>query len=163
MGQYRREFLGVPPGRAVRSEKAFTLVEVLLAAVIVGVAVPAILLLVGSTTMQSKGIQEYTSAMMLANHTREMMSGLPFDDVQAFNGQSFSPPIDANRQPMSGMDKWQQSIAVQLVGDSQGQHLDTVGDTSAIAARVTVTISQRGSASAPWVQVVTISWLKTRY
>ena len=163
MGQYRREFPGVPPGCAARFEKAFTFVEVLLATVIVGVAVPAILLLVGSTTMQSKGSQEYTGAMMLANHTREMMSGLSFDEVRNLNGQSFSPPADANRQTILGMETWKQSIAVQLVGDSQGQHLDTIGDTSAIAARVTVTISKRKSASTPWGQVVTISWLKTRY
>lgn len=153
----------MPPERAARIEKAFTFVEVLLATVIVGVAVPAILLLVGSTTMQSKGSQEYTSAMMLANHTREMMSGLSFDEVYAFNGQTFSPPHDANNQTILGMETWQQSIAVQLVGDSQGQHLGTVGDPSAIAARVTVTISKRRSVSAPWVHVVAISWLKTMY
>jgi Tfp pilus assembly protein PilV len=139
-------------------------VEVLLAAVIVGVAVPAILLLVGSTTMQNKVSQEYTSAMMLANHTREMMSGLSFDEVYAFNGQSFCPPRDANNQEIDEKDMWRrQSIVVQLVGDSQGQHLGTVGDPSAIAARVTVTISKRRSVSDPWVQVVTISWLKTMY
>jgi len=30
-------------------------------------------------------------------------------------------------------------------------------------SRVTVTISKRRSVSDPWVQVVTISWLKTMY
>ncbi len=163
MGPCHREFPGVPPGRAARTEKAFTFVEVLLATVIVGVAVPAILLLVGSTTMQSKGSQEYTGAMMLANHTREMMSGLSFDEVYAFNGQSFSPPHDANNQTILGMDTWRQRIEVQLVGDSQGQHLGAVDYPSPIAARVTVTISKWRSVNAQWVQVFAISWLKTMY
>jgi hypothetical protein len=147
-------------------------VDVILATIIIGLAVPAVLLLVGSISMQSQGSQEYTTALTLANHTREMMSGLSFDDVRGFAGQSFSPPVDALGQPpvdalgqpLPGMDQWQQSIAVQLVGDSLGQHLGTVeGDTSAIAERVTVTIFHRLSANDTWGEVVTISWLKTRY
>jgi hypothetical protein len=139
-------------------------VDVILATIIIGLAVPAVLLLVSSISMQSQGSLDYATALTLANHTREMMSGLSFDDVRGFAGQSFSPPVDALGQPLPGMDQWQQSIAVQLVGDSLGQHLGTVeSDTSAIAERVTVSIFHRVSANDTWGEVVTISWLKTRY
>jgi type II secretory pathway pseudopilin PulG len=174
------------PRAVTRVAKAFTYVEVMLATIVVGVAVPALLLLVGSTTKLNASSQQYTTALMLANQMHEMMSSLPFndplsgthtggpnageglvgqyDDVQDFDGLSVSPPIDANRQGMDGMDNWRQSVAVQLLGNSQGKLLGSVtGDTAAIVERVRVTVSYRTPGGSQWVPVVTLSFLKTRY
>lgn len=158
----------------------------MIATIVIGLAVPAILMLVGATTTQNSQSQQYTTALMLANQVREMMSGLPFNDpvygshlgvqdpgentiadyndVQDFDGKSYNLPVDANRQTISGMDNWRQSISVQLVGDSQGAQLETVtGNSAAIVERVRVTVSYRSAASAAWATVLTTSWLKTRY
>lgn len=136
----------------------------MVASIIIGLAVPSILLLVGSSTMQNNYSQKFATANMLASQVREMMSTMAFTDVLALNGQTNNPPIDANHDPITGMDNWQQGITVTLVGDGQGASLDTItGNPLAIVARVRVTMSYRKSASDPWSPIVTTSWLKTRY
>ena len=149
---------------ARRCARAFTYVEVAIATIVIGLAIPAVLLLIGVTTSQNRQSQEFTTGLMLVNQIREMMSPMSFSAAQALNGRTYNPPVDANRQPISGTDDWQQSVSVQLIGDSQGASLDSVvNNPSAVVELVRVTVSRRSSPNNPWRQVVTTSWMKTKY
>src|SRR5262245_53309678 len=105
-----------------RRPNAFTLIEVSLAMVIVGVGILAMMQLLAVCTTQNRAGAEITTATLLAENIRETMAGLPltdpifghgtfgaesgqslagFDDVDDFDGQTFNPPIDAFRQPVT--------------------------------------------------------------
>lgn len=138
--------------------------ETTLAVVIVGLAVVAIVRLVAATNQQTGYSQKLTTAFMLANHTREMMTTMDFTTLQTRNSLTYSPPIDANGQPITALANWQQTISVQLVGDNTGASLyGVVNNQQAIVARVRVTISYRPVSTAAWSPIVSLSWLRGRY
>jgi Tfp pilus assembly protein PilV len=177
-----------PP--AHRRRRGLTLMETTLATVVVGLAVLATVKLVSATSMQTGYSQRLTTAFMLANNMRELLGSLPFNDpttnttpasplpngpqngeasvsqyndVQDFNNYKANPPIDANRQSISSLTNWQQSVSVQLVGDQFGSHINSGGSTLSVVERIKVTISFRDSPTSAWSPIVSSSWIKTKY
>lgn len=135
----------------------FTLAEVALTVVIVGTGVLATVRLFATCTQQTRESSDMTTAMFLANNIQEAVANLPFsdpsgstnvgleetaapvtlwNDIDDFTGKSFSPPLDANRLPIAGLEKFTQEITVQRVDP---QRL-SVAATGSDAARVTVRI-----------------------
>lgn len=146
-----------------RRSRGLTLMETALATVIVGMAVLSLVKLITVTTQETGYSQRLTTAYMLANQIRESTTGLTFSQVQALNGVSYSPPIDSNKQQLSNLTNWQQSISVQTMGDVNGQLLNGAGGSYSVVERVRVTISFRASADDNWTPIVTTSWWKTLY
>ena len=158
------------PGR-----RGFTLIEAALVTVVIGVGVVAMLQLLAAGTMSNGYATEMTTAVNLANNVREISLGMSFydpdtaanqtpqwstressvatyDDVLDLDGQTFSPPLDVRRQPMTGYANWSQKVDVETVADDSVASVrpDT---TSEPTARVTVTILHNGK------QVYQTSWL----
>src|SRR3954465_748332 len=101
-----------------RPRRGFTLMEAALATIIVGTGITALMALAGSLTNQNNTAGQMTTSMLLASHIQEAMEGLSFNarayaspsfgpgpgetlanfnDIDDFDGQSISPPIDAAR------------------------------------------------------------------
>jgi prepilin-type N-terminal cleavage/methylation domain-containing protein len=135
----------------------FTLIEVALTTVIVGTGILAGVQLLAACSQQNRAAAQATTAMLLANNVQEAIAHLPFsdpsgsttfgleeagqpmtlwDDVDDFNGRTFSPPIDAALQPIPDLAKFSQQITVQRC-DPQRLTLNAAG---ADAARVTVRV-----------------------
>jgi len=170
------------PRRKVR--RGITLLETALATVIVGTAVLAIVRLVSAVTTQNFYAQKTTTALMLANNIREVMNGLPFNDpangnhlgpdngvvsvsqyndCQDFSGFTASPPIDANRQPISNLSSWQQSVSVTHVNPSNYLLTDSLATDAAVTMdRVKVVVSYQVQGTATWTPIVTVEWLKAK-
>ena len=68
------------PVQAPRRRRAFTLIETMLTAIIVGLAISALVKQVLVSTQQNRFTQRMTTGSFLANNVREMMAGLPFND-----------------------------------------------------------------------------------
>jgi len=160
--------------------------ETALATLIVGSAVLSLVKLVTSTTQQSSYTQKITTGLMLASQIREMMADLPFcdpyngvdtsgpdvgettvaqyNDVEDFNGYTACPPIDAHRQPITGLPDWRQVVTVTLVGDNSGNTLNgVVNNLGAVVERVKVVVSYRTPGGNNWQPVASSVWLKTKY
>jgi prepilin-type N-terminal cleavage/methylation domain-containing protein len=78
------------PRRKPARKRGFTLIETTLTSIIVGVSVTALVKLVIVNTQQNRYSQQLTTACLLAENCREMMTGLSFSDPS--NGTlSFGP------------------------------------------------------------------------
>lgn len=130
---------------------------------IVGVGVVGLMQLVTVCAFQNRAAAQTTSAALLAEHVREMLADLPlndptvgsthfgsesgesiatFDDVDDFDGQTFSPVRDGSRAVLDGFDGYSQSIVVNPVSASQlnGNQSGTAIAKSTYTGAVRVTI-----------------------
>jgi len=120
-----------------RVRRGFTLIEASITTVIIGVGCVAMLELLGTGTLANNDGTDLTTAMNLAGNVRECMTGLSYsdpispthwgaeagettvklyNDIDDFDGKSFSPPIDARRNSLgSGYSTWAQSVKVESV------------------------------------------------
>ena len=143
-----------------------------LATIIIGVGVTAIVSLLAKGTISNLNGADLTTAVNLANNVHELTFGLNFVDpnnpsnwgpeggetlatyghLDCFDGQTFSPPIDARRQSLSNYTGWSQQVSVTKV-DINRLVTTVPNSTSMPSARVTVTIQHLGQS------VYSESWL----
>jgi type II secretory pathway pseudopilin PulG len=114
--------------------RAFTLVETGLAIVIIGTGVMALLQLLAAGSMVNQGGAELTTAVNLANNIHEISIGLPFRNPTTpsslakdsggptaytylwdMNGDTYSPPLDVRRNPISIYANWSQQVTINTV------------------------------------------------
>lgn len=163
-----------------RRPNAFTLIEVSLAMVIVGVGIMAMMQLLAICTTQNRAGAEITIATLLAENVRETMAGLPlsdpifghatfgaesgqslagYDDIDDFDGVTLNPPIDAFRQPVTELSHYTQIVSVSPVQPAQ---LSTAVSKSTYtgAVRVRVRVMFRSDDSQPLEEVHQASWIR---
>jgi hypothetical protein len=151
----------------------FMLIEAALTTVIIGVAVVALLAVIGSATATNGNNRELTRGVFLAQEIREMLAPLPacqdggrfgpepgealasFNDLDDFNGQTFTPPINAQRQalPADEWAGWTQSVAVANIDPNYLAGHQTIQGGSTDMIRVTVEVRKDGRL------VYRLSWL----
>lgn len=167
------------PRLKLAQRRGFSLIETVLATIIVGVGVMSLMQLFVSCTAQNRLGASMTSAMFLAQNIQEAMADLPFrdpagtpfgleetaqglvgfDDVDDFNGWTSAAgnPIDSTRTALPKLSNYVQAVTVDRVNVNQiSQTL--VGED---AVRVTVRVSYRppgGTAS----EVYRLSWIRMR-
>lgn len=177
-----------PPNRARRHPRqGFTLIEAMLALIIVGVGVTAMMNLFAACTRQNAAAANITTAMLLAENIQETMASLSFsdpafgktyfgpepgqtlasyDDIDDFDSRTFNPPIDSTRAPIAGLPNYQQAVSVwpiypnKLNSNTNPASPDISQTTYTGAARVTVRILHRRTAASPFVEVYRTSWIR---
>lgn len=155
-----------------RTRRGFTLVEAALTMVIVGTGVMALLQLLAAGTMSNSTATELTTAINLANNVHEIAISLPFTNsanptsttfkdsggptsytyLWDMNGDTYSPPLDIQRHPISIYSNWSQVVTVNSV-DPTNLTAIRPNSTSLPTARVTVVILHHGKT------VYQTSWL----
>ncbi|MFT3788869.1 MAG: prepilin-type N-terminal cleavage/methylation domain-containing protein [Tepidisphaeraceae bacterium] len=168
-----------------KTAPGFTLIEAAVAVAVIAVGSMAVMQLSYACTKQNAYSGQITTASMLATHIREMLQPLSFndpstgtatfgaesgetlsgyDDVDDFNGQTFSPPIDVNRQTISGMPGYSQRVTVRpvstakLSGNLTGTEISNSTYTGAV--RITVDILYTEPGSNRTGTAYTMSWIK---
>jgi hypothetical protein len=131
--------------------------------------------LLAKGTMSNLDGADLTTGVNLANCIHELTFGLNFVDpnnpnnwgpetgetlatyshLDDFNGQTFSPPIDARRQTLATYNNWSQQVSVTKV-DINRLSTTVPNGTSTPSARVTVTALHFGQ------PVYTESWTITQ-
>jgi len=130
--------------RRARPRRGFTLIEAATTTVIVGVGCLAMLQLLAAGTRANGESSELTTAMNLAGNIRECLTHHDgpvkavafsdptvtdgwgpepgettldsYDDLDDFDGKTFSPPIDARRGSLgSAYNGWSQTVTVESV------------------------------------------------
>lgn len=159
------------------ANKGFTLIEALIASVLVGVGIVALLVAAKSGTQVNMAGRNITQATYLSQEIREWTLKLPFsdpdagdagnppgpdgsdpqefvDDLDDLLDVTYSPPRDASGQAIPDADGWSQHISLQWKDpDSLGTTV-TVGSSDVI--RVVITIARDGH------DVLSTGWLVTR-
>lgn len=166
------------PARAARTRRGFTLPEVSLTILIVGMSILGVVQLLAACTVQNREAANVTTAMFLANNVQEAMADLPFsdpsgsatfgleedgqpivvwDDVDDFNAHTASPPIDATRRNLPQLSDFRQRITVQRV-DPHKLSLDAAGTD---AARVIALVEKQGN-DGSWRELHRLTWVRVR-
>jgi prepilin-type N-terminal cleavage/methylation domain-containing protein len=167
-----------PRARGARS-RGFTLIETALATVIVGVGVLAIVAAQQAFHQQNAWSSRAAIATYLANEIREMTFNLPrhdpvtgttiwgpepneadwydFDDLDDFDGLTFSPPLNAQRDPIANMEGWAQHITVRNVEPNNITIERPNGSTSLV--RVEVIVTFQGPADTQPMVITSVSWI----
>ncbi len=154
--------------------KGFSLIEVLIAIVLVGFAVASLVASNIAFTRANGAGTELTTAEFLIEQIRELTVLLPvvdpetetdifgpesgetlanYDDLDDFNGASFSPPIGAaDRNVLSGCDAFSQQVAVENVSASNFEQVVGAHTSDFVRVTVTVLLNAREISSASWLR-----------
>lgn len=164
-------FVQTPKKSVLTRRRGFTLIEAALVTTIISFGVLAMLQLLAVGTVSNNDGAEMSTAINLAKSLREMMVGMPiadpttpthwgteagenlafYDDIDDFDGKTYSPPIDARRTSIVALNDWSQTIRVQTVDPNL--LTSTVPNGTTAAVRVTVTVSHNNK------QVTSYSWV----
>lgn len=159
----------------LRRGNGFSLIEVLIAVILIGLAITALLAANGSFTIANSAGTDLSTAEFLIEQIRELMALLPvvdpqtgtatfgseeaglayYDDLDDFDGVSFSPPIDANRNVLNNFAAFSQLVIVENVNPSNFEQV--VGDHSTSFVRVTVKVLLNTK------EISSTSWIRARY
>jgi prepilin-type N-terminal cleavage/methylation domain-containing protein len=161
--------------RDARYKNGFSLIEVLIAVILIGVAIAS---LVGANIAFTKANSAGTNlstAEFLVEQIRELTTLLPvvdpnttiatfgpeeatlaeYDDLDDFDGASFSPPISADREVLNDFTAFGQQITVENVSAANFEQV--VSDHNSFFVRVTVRVFLSSE------EISSASWIRARY
>lgn len=171
MGNRKRsKFHGINCGKA-----GFTLIEVLVAAILIGLAVTALVGVSRSFSYANGETIEMSTAEFLSEQIRELTMNLAvrdpqtgaatfgaeeaslseYDDIDDFNLLQLNPPIDVHRQTLSEFGFYTQRIIVENVSASNFNQ--TVSNHGSSFYRISVEILYNGR------RVDSTSWIRAYY
>ncbi|MHC4076689.1 MAG: type II secretion system protein [Planctomycetota bacterium] len=154
-------------------KNAFTIIEVLIALILVGIAIASLLAASNSFTKASGAGAELSTAEFLTEQIRELTTLLPvtdpntgtatfgpeagetlatYNDLDDFDSLSFSPPISTDRQSLTDFVGFSQQITVENVSSTDfGQ---VVADHGSPFVRITtkVFLNTREICAASWIR-----------
>ena len=157
-----------------RYEGGFSLLEVLIAIILVCLAIATLVIANSSFTKGNAAGTELSTAEFLIEQIRELTILLPvvdpesenatfgpeadettlanYDDLDDFDGASFCPPINADRTVLNEYAAYTQQVTVQNV--SAGNFEQVIGDHGSSFVRVTVKVflNSKQISSADWVR-----------
>ena len=166
-----------------RRSAGFSLIEVLIAGMILSVAVLSIVAAQQAFHQQNNVAEHYATALSLANEVREVMLGLPavdpitgstffgaetdesnvtqYDDLDDFDGSgsgvTFSPPINALRQTITDLPGWSQQVTVEPVSPNDISGAAVTSQTGVLRVTVVVSANDNGTME----EVTRLTWLST--
>lgn len=135
--------------------KGFTLIEVLIAIVLIGVAIAALVASNAAFTQSNAAGTELSTAEFLIEQIKELTATRDYDDVVGFDGDIFSPPIDVNSQPLIEFTGFVQQVTVVNVNPADFDQV--VADPNSDFIRVTVEVLLNGR------QISSQSWIRANY
>ncbi|MBA7683377.1 hypothetical protein ES703_91741 [subsurface metagenome] len=154
----------------------FSLIEVLIAIVLVGLAIVSLIAANNSFTQANAAGRDLSTAEFLIEQIRELNTLLPvvdpntgastfgpevgealagYDDLDDFDGASFSPPISSDRDVLSNFAAFGQQITVENVSDTDFE--EVVGDHSSSFVRITVKVFLNSK------EISSTSWIRAGY
>jgi hypothetical protein len=165
--------------RATKYNGGFSLIEALIAIVLVGLAVASLLAANGAFTKANGAGTDLSTAEFLVEQIRELTALLPvvepgtpesgvdvfgpesgetlatYDDLNDFDDKSFTPPINADRTALADLAAFSQQVTVQNVNASNFELV--VADHGSAFIRVTVKIYLNSK------EISSANWLRARY
>ena len=119
-------------------KNGFTLIEVLMAVILVGLAIAS---LVGANIAftRTNGLgANLSTAEFLIEQAKGLTVLTDYDDLHSFDGVQFSPPVSTDAQPLTDFAVFTQQLTVENVSNSDLQ--TTVSDYSSDFVKITVRV-----------------------
>lgn len=162
--------------RDTKYKSGFSFIEVLIAVMLVGFAIASLMTANAAFTKANGTGTDLSTAEFLIGQIKELTMLLPvidpqdefttfgpetgetladYDDLDDFNGATFTPPIDAERTTLNVFPAYSQKIAVENVNASDFEQV--VANHSSNFVRVTVRVYLNSR------QISSANWLRARY
>jgi type II secretory pathway pseudopilin PulG len=138
--------------RASSIENAFSLIEVLIATILVGLAIVALIAANSSFTKANAAGTELSTAEFLIEQIRERTALVDYAGLYAFDGVSFSPPISAGGEVLSHFAAFSQQVTVVNVSASDFEQVVDDGSSDFIRVTVKVLLNSRQICSTSWIR-----------
>ncbi|MHC4727914.1 MAG: type IV pilus modification PilV family protein [Planctomycetota bacterium] len=159
-----------------RRKNGFTLIEVLIGVLLVGLAIVSLISANGAFTQANGSGVELSTAEFLIEQIRELTTMLPvidpntgtstfgpeasetllsYNDLDDFNGANFSPPVSASRIALNDLSAYTQQITVENVSASDFEQV--VGNHTSFFVRVNVKVLLNTT------EVSSARWLRSQY
>ena len=156
-------------------EDGFSLIEVLIAILLVGLAIASLVTANSAFTKANGAGVELSTAEFLIEQIRELSTLLPvidpetgiftfgpeaaetladYDDLDDFDGASFSPPIDADRNVLNDLAAFSQQITVENVDASDFEQVVIDHNSNFVRVTVKVFLNSRQISSARWLRAL---------
>jgi prepilin-type N-terminal cleavage/methylation domain-containing protein len=152
----------------------FSLIEVLIAIILIGLAIASLIAANSSFTEANAAGTDLSTAEFLLEQIRELTTLLPvidsndgtstfgpeeatladYDDLDDFDGANFSPPISADREVLNDFAAFSQQITVENVNAANFEQV--VSNHSSFFVRVTVKVFLNSR------EIVSASWIRAR-
>ena len=133
-----------------RKAGGFTLIEAVFSIIIIGFAVSALMLLLGTGTKVTAYGNRLSQAVFLAEEMRAMTDDVEYTNLLSYDGVIYNG-VDANGKILPGVEGFQQQLIVQ--GVNPADMTLAVGNVDMI--RITAVVTYFGS------EMTRISWLRT--
>ena len=168
--------------REKKYKSGFTLIEVLIAILLIGIAVVSLVAANGAFTKANGAGTDLSTAEFLVEQIRELNALLPvidpgstvwtfgpedgetlladyddLDDFDGFNSAALGAPIDANRIPLVDLAAFSQQITVEKVNNSDFELVVDDNDPTSHFVRVTVRVYLNSK------EISSTSWLRAQY
>lgn len=136
-------------------KNGFTLVEVLIAVILVGLAIVSLVAANNSFTQANAAGTDLSTAEFLVEQAKELTALTTFDNLWAFDDQVYSPPKAADGTSLNDFSQFSQHVTVQSVNPSNFDQV--VGDHSTSFVKVTVNVFLNSQ------EICSDSWIRAKY
>ena len=156
-------------------KSGFTFVEVLIAIILVGLAIASLVAANSSFTKANSAGTDLSTAEFLIEQIKELTVLLPvidpntgtsifgpeeatladYDDLDDFDGASFSPPISVGRETLNDFAAFSQQITVENVNPANFE--EVISDHNSSFVRVTVKVFLN------FREISSFSWIRAQY
>ena len=152
----------------------FTLIEIIVATILIGVAIAAIVMSSRTFTSINAAGMNLSTAEFLIEEIRELVAPLPvvdpesgistfgpeadettladYDDLDDFDGAVFSPPIDINRTGLANFPSFSQQVTVDNVSASDFTAVEVDHSSDFVRVTVSVLLNNGEISSASWIR-----------
>jgi len=140
--------------RDTRYENGFSLVEVLIAIILVGLAIASLVAANISFTKANAAGTDLSTAEFLIEQVRERSISVDYDDLNSllhFDGVTFSPPVNADGEYLTDFAAFSEQIIVENVSEQNFEQV--IGyDSSFVRVSVKVFLNSKEISSAGWIR-----------
>jgi len=140
---------------AVMKKNGFTLIEVLIASLLIGIAVVSLIGANISFTKVNGFGTDLSTAEFLIEQIRELTTVVEYENLSDYDNSNFSPPLGVNGEVLNGFTAFAQQVFVENVSASNFETV--VADGSSDFVKITVKVLLNGR------EISENSWIRARY
>jgi len=133
-------------------KNGFSLIEVLIAIMLVGLAIVSLVTANSAFTKANGAGIELSTAEFLIEQIRERTVLVDYADLYAFDDESFCPPQNANGDVLDELAAFSQQITVENVSASDFEQVEIDHSSDFVRVSVKVFLNSREISSARWLR-----------
>ncbi len=133
-------------------KKGFTLVEVLVAIILVGLAIASLVSASISHTAINGSGADLSTAEFLLQQAKELTVLTKYNVLNGFDDATYSPPKGTNGQNLTAFDAFTQNITVQNVSKTDFGQVVADGTSDFVRITVTIVLNSKTITSASWIR-----------